>query len=144
MLIILQYWFCHKLTWIHHGCTCVPHPEPLSHLSPHTIPLGHPSAPTPSTLYHASKSLLNCIVSTKSFLSLISQCYWFPQWLNGRHRRRRVNLWNPKTPWRRKWQPTPWKSHGQSSLVGYSPKGHKESDMTEHISTHILYVLTAS
>ena len=22
------YWFCHTLTWIHHGCTCVPHPEP--------------------------------------------------------------------------------------------------------------------
>ena len=24
------------------------------------------------------------------------------------------------------------KSHGQSSLVGYSPKGRKESDTTEH------------
>ena len=21
-------------TWIHHGCTCVPHPEPPSHLTP--------------------------------------------------------------------------------------------------------------
>ena len=48
------YWFCHTLTWIHHGCTCVPHPEPPSHLSPHPIPLGHPSAPAPSILYHAS------------------------------------------------------------------------------------------
>ena len=32
-------------------------------------------------------------------------------------------------PWRRKWQPTPvflpGKSHGQRSLVGYSPRGHK-------------------
>ena len=35
-------------------CTCVPHPEPPSHLPPHPIPLGHPSAPAPSTLYHAS------------------------------------------------------------------------------------------
>ena len=26
----------------------------------------------------------------------------------------------------------PRKSHGQRSLVGYSPGGHKESDMTEH------------
>ena len=26
----------------------------LSHLPPHTIPLGHPSAPAPSILYHAS------------------------------------------------------------------------------------------
>ena len=46
--------FCHTLTWIHHGCTCVPHPEPPSHLPPHTVPLGHPSAPALSTLYHAS------------------------------------------------------------------------------------------
>ena len=33
------------------------------------------------------------------------------------------------------WQPTsvffPGEFHGQRSLVGYSPKGHKESDMTE-------------
>ena len=38
-------------------------------------------------------------------------------------------------PWRRKWQPTlvllPGKFHGLRSLVGYSPWGHKESDMTE-------------
>ena len=39
-------------------------------------------------------------------------------------------------PWKRKWQPTPvflpGKSHGQRSLEGYSPWGHKELDMTEH------------
>ena len=28
-------------------------------------------------------------------------------------------------------------SHGQRSLVGYSPWGHKESDMTERLSTHM-------
>ena len=43
--------------------------------------------------------------------------------------------WVRKIPWRRKWQPTPvllpGKSHGQRSLVGYSPWGRKESDMTE-------------
>ena len=42
-------------------------------------------------------------------------------------------------PWRREWQPTPvflpGKSHGQRSLVGYSPWGHKESDTTEQLST---------
>ena len=32
----------------------VPPPEPPSHLPPHTIPLGHPSAPARSILYHAS------------------------------------------------------------------------------------------
>ena len=34
--------------------TCVPHPEPSSLLPPHTIPLGHPSAPAPSIQYRAS------------------------------------------------------------------------------------------
>jgi len=24
----ILYWFCHTSTWIHHGCTCVPYPEP--------------------------------------------------------------------------------------------------------------------
>ena len=36
---------------------------------------------------------------------------------------------------RRIWQPTPvflpGESHGQRSLVGYSPWGHKESDTAE-------------
>ena len=50
-LIPLKYCsgFCHTLTWISHGFTCVPHPEPPSHLPPHPIPLGHPSAPALST-----------------------------------------------------------------------------------------------
>ena len=51
----ILYWFGHTSTWIRHGCTRVPHPEPPSHLPPHTIPLGHPSAPALSILYHASK-----------------------------------------------------------------------------------------
>ena len=37
--------------------------------------------------------------------------------------------------WRRKWQPTlvflSGEFHGQRSLAGYSPSGHKESDTTE-------------
>ena len=45
------------------------------------------------------------------------------------------NSWAGKIPWRRAWQPTPvfvtGKSHGQRSLVNYSPWGRKESDMTE-------------
>ena len=50
----ILYWFCHTLTWIHHGCTCVPKHEPPSHLSLHIISLGHPSAPAPSNLCPAS------------------------------------------------------------------------------------------
>ena len=49
----ILYWFCHTLTWIRHRCICVPHPEHPSHHPPHPIPLSHPSAPAPSTLYHA-------------------------------------------------------------------------------------------
>ena len=35
-------------------------------------------------------------------------------------------------------------SHGQRSLVGYSPWGHKELDMHEQVSTHLLTVNKAS
>ena len=53
---------------------------------------------------------------------------------------RGFNPWVGKIPWRRKSQPTPvflpGKSHGRSSLVGYSPWGRKESDMTEQVYFH--------
>ena len=45
--------------------------------------------------------------------------------------------------WRRKWQPTavflPGESQGRGSLVGCSPGGRYESDMTEqlHLTFHI-------
>ena len=50
----ILYWFCHTSTWIHHGCTRVPHAEPPSPLPPRINPVGHPSAPAPSFLYPAS------------------------------------------------------------------------------------------
>ena len=75
---IILYWFCHTLTWIHHGCTYVPHPEPPSHLLPHPIPLGHPSAPAPSTLYHALnldwRFILHMIMYMFQCHSPISSC----------------------------------------------------------------------
>ena len=49
----ILYLFFHTSTCICHGCTRVPHPEPLFHLPPHTIPLCHPCAPAPSFLYPA-------------------------------------------------------------------------------------------
>ena len=52
-----------------------------------------------------------------------------------------ISLWTKG--WRRQWHPTPillsGKSHGQSSLVGYSPWGCKESDMTEQLYLTLLY-----
>ena len=41
----------------------------------------------------------------------------------------------------KEWQPTPvflpGECHGQRSLAGYSPCGHKESDMTEHTHKYL-------
>ena len=48
-----------------------------------------------------------------------------------------VRSLGPEDCWRRKWQPTPvllpGESHGRRSLVGYSPQGCKESDVTERL-----------
>ena len=66
---------------------------------------------------------------TTEWLSL-----YFPWWYSGKEfthqcRRLRFSPWIGKIPWRRKWQPTPvflpGKFHGQRSLEGYSPRGHK-------------------
>ena len=50
-------------------------------------------------------------------------------------RRPGFDPWVRKIPWRRKWQPTPVLLPGKfnewRSLVGYSPWGRKELDMTE-------------
>ena len=51
-------------------------------------------------------------------------------------------------PWKGKWQPTPvflpGTSHGQRSLAGYSPWGHKESDMTDRLTHTHAKLLTQS
>ena len=55
-------------------------------------------------------------------------------------RRHEFGSWVRKIPWRRKWQHIPaflpGKFHGQRSLVGYSPWGLKESDVTDCTRTH--------
>ena len=53
--------------------------------------------------------------------------------------------WVGKTPWRRKWQPTPvflpGESHGRRSLEGYSPRGPKELNTTERLHFHFPFML---
>ena len=48
-----------------------------------------------------------------------------------------LDPWVGKIPWRRKWQLTPvlllGRVYGRRSLVGYSPWGCKQSDMTERL-----------
>jgi len=55
-----------------------------------------------------------------------------------RGHRQRFDPWIGKIPLSKKWQPTPVflpeKFHGQRSLVGFSPWGHRELDTTEHIT----------
>ena len=40
--------FCYTLKWKGLGFTCLPHPDPPSHLPPHPLPPGPPRAPGPS------------------------------------------------------------------------------------------------
>ena len=56
-----------------------------------------------------------------------------------------VQFLGQEDPWSKKQQPAPIvlceKFHGQRSLAGYSPWGHKEPDKTEQLTpphTHIL------
>ena len=46
-----------------------------------------------------------------------------------------------KIPWRRKQQPTPaflpGESHGQRSLVGYSPKNQKITEVIQQACVHV-------
>ena len=72
----------------------------------------------------------------------------FPRCLSGkesachcrRHKRCRFDPYVRNIPWSKKWQAIPvflpGKFHGQRSLAGSSPKGHKESDMTKQVCTH--------
>ena len=53
--------------------------------------------------------------------------------------------WVGKIPWRREWLPTPvllpGKFNGQRSLVGYSPWGLKESDMTDRLTLSLFHTV---
>ena len=86
---------------------------------------------------HALLSL--CFLPKAPFIRKVITQNGTSLWLSGKEstsqgRRREVDPWVGKISWRRKWQPTPVsfpeKCHGQKSLAGYSPRGHKELDMT--------------
>ena len=56
--------------------------------------------------------------------------------------------WVGKISWTREWQPTlvflPREFHGQRSLAGYSPWGHKESDTAEQLTLPLSYLENSS
>jgi len=87
---------------------------------------------------------LNPNISFYLFLNVNYWKYGLPWWLSGKESscqcmRHVFDSWVCKIPWRRKWQPTftilaweippslflPGKSHGQKSLMGYSPGDRK-------------------
>ena len=90
--------------------------------------------------YYGLESSMDCIVNgvAKSWTQVSN--FHFHWWFTGKKRNSLKRRWflsvGWKIPWRRKWQSTlvflPRKFHRQRNLVGYSPWGPKESDMTEH------------
>ena len=83
---------------------------------------------------------------------LDSQMHGLPKWHSGKEstcwcrrcKRRGFDPWVGKIPWSRQRQPAPVflseKSHGQRSLVDYSPWGCRELDMTEHAVHNKYYI----
>ena len=79
-------------------------------------------------------------------IMLFVTCFYFPSLVAPlwriclQCRRPCFDSWVRKTPWRRKWQPTPVflseESHGQRSLAGYSPWGCKSWNYHHSLYNH--------
>ena len=76
---------------------------------------------------------------------VIATLWRLPRWFSGKEftrqwRRHGFDPWVRKIPRRKEWQPAPislpGKSYGQRSPEGYSPRGHKELDTIEWLSSH--------
>ena len=82
---------------------------------------------------------------SKYWLNLLTQPglpWWLWLWrICLQCRRSRFDAWLGKLPWRRTWQPTPvflpGEPHGQRSLVGYSPWGHRRVEYRWATNTHM-------
>ena len=72
-LITLQYCsgFCHTLTWISHGFTCIPHPDPPSHLPLDPIPLALPSAQVWALVSCIQPGLVICFTLDNIHVSML-------------------------------------------------------------------------
>ena len=88
--------------------------------------------------------MIHCLLQLASFAQEFVTSR-LPGWCSGKEstcqfRRHGFDPWVGKIPWRRKWQPTPvflsGKSHGQRSLVGYSPQRCKELDITQPLNNN--------
>ena len=99
-------------------------------------------ASSPAFYLHSSLAL----ISASDHSSWSTVLSGLPRWLSGKEsnsqcRRHRFDPWVRKIPWRREWQPLPvflpGKSHGQRSLVGRIPWGHKSwTQLSMHCFIH--------
>ena len=81
-LITLQYCsgFCHTLTWISHGFTCIPHPDPPSHLHPHPI------------LFWKNETILHCAKRNSASDSCIAGCHFGLSSLGKKDKGKHMNM----------------------------------------------------
>ena len=112
----------------------------LQHWRVGSLPLAPPGKPM---LIKTRGLFSSCKNYTVWYWSLVELLSGFPGGASGKElachcRRCKRHRFDPRVktiPWRRALQPTPiflpGESHGQRSLVGYSPWGRKESDTTE-------------
>ena len=107
---------------------------------------GQTSFPEPNDPVFGGEEIWTFVSKGCPFYDIVENCHClycrYYYYNNGSHQ---PFLWSASDmPQRRQWHPTPvllpGKSHGQRSLVGYSPWGRKESDTTEqlHFLTHFL------
>ena len=103
--------------------------------------------------YIGSTPPLLCSSLLLLFLAFLDSCNGLPRWLSGKElpamqETQKTLVWSldQEDPLKQEWKPTsvfwPGKCHGQRSLVGYSPKGRKELDTPEQLSTalHITHI----
>ena len=96
----------------------------------------HTHTHTPSELPMGTNTTCHLLIFSMQMIMIATISGGFPDGSNGKesackYRRPGCDPWVRKIPWRREWLPTPLilpgESHGQRSLVSYSPWGHKKT-----------------
>ena len=88
---------------------------------------------------------ISAVLVVTSFSLLILLIWGFPGGSNSKESACRAwfDSWIRKIPWRREWLPTPvylpGEFYGQSSLMSYSPWGHKESNTAEWLTLSLYW-----
>ena len=100
---------------------------------PHTMSLSPRALGLVESICLQSKQATSRWTNRASQVALVKICLQMQE-----TQETRVQSLGQEDPWRTAWQPTPaplpGQSHGQRSLVGHSPRGHKELDTTERLS----------